>query len=115
MRGALARRRKGGASETPPRGRRIGLPSSRTTAFFLSRMPVDTEQDAFPDAYRHEAPQAHEDAAAWIHDVDVEALADELRRRTLGRPSRKDLAHVGDELLERAVHARRRELEALAR
>lgn len=73
------------------------------------------ERDGFPDAPRHEAPHAHEDAAAFIHDVEAEALVDEFRRRTLGNESRADLAHVGDELLERAVWARRSELEALAR
>lgn len=73
------------------------------------------EQDRFPDASRHPAPHAHEDAAAFIHDVEAEALVDEYRRRTLGDKSRADLAHVGDELLERAVWARRGEIEALAR
>lgn len=76
---------------------------------------MDTEQDAFPDARRHEAPHAHEAAAAFIHDVEAGALVDEYQRRTLGWPSREDLAQVGDELLERALWARRGEIEALTR
>lgn len=69
---------------------------------------------AFPDALDRAHAHAHEDAAVWIADVKVGALVDELRRRTLGKPSREDFKHVGDELMERAVYARRKEVEALA-
>lgn len=68
----------------------------------------------FHDAQRSGAgAHAHEDVAAWIADVNVENLVDELRRRSLGKPSRREFVHIGHDLLERAVYARRAEVEAL--
>lgn len=55
-----------------------------------------------------------EDAAIWIADVDVGALVDEFKRRTLGRASRPAFRRIGDALIERAIWARRVEVEALA-
>jgi hypothetical protein len=59
-------------------------------------------------------PNLQEDLAIWIADLNLEHLADELRRRTLGKPSRHDFARVSDDVIHRAVWAHRRDLEALA-
>lgn len=56
---------------------------------------------------------SEEDAAIWIADVRATDLVDELRRRTLGRPSRPEFRRYADALIMRAVWARRAEVEAL--
>lgn len=55
----------------------------------------------------------HELAAIWVADVNAVALVDECRRRVLGRPSLPEFEQIGDELIERAVWARRLDVGGL--